>query len=609
MNKILYIYGVVFLALQVNVAVAATTYYVSSSGNDNNNGTSLVTPVRTISNALRKARISGDTVYVMTGTYSETVSITQSGITLSAYTGNLPVIDGGTTLPKVNWGVLIAVYGNYNTVSGFEVKNSNINGLHEGGMGVQVLGHHNIISKMNVHHVWENGIMAQGDYNIVEDSRVWQTTRRNFNGVTRGWWASGLSAGRNKSASALIPGITSYATLRRNTVFNNWGEGLSCYEADHCILEDNIVYDNWTCNLYLSDAKNSLVQRNMVYVSSAPALVPSYSGRQHPGIVMADEVARVPRSSNNKVINNFIYNANLDAFSWTLVPNSGLKNVLIANNSIIDGSLNAGAGGRSSIINTSSRINNNIITGRNSRVSSKLGLTFSYNNWFVTPLLAKSSTDIVADPQIAEIGKSSSGSLTPDYFKLLGSSPLIGAGIGQSSITEDFFKSPRRGLVTDIGAHIYQATTGTYYPTAALDSVTNIAPLASVTASSENFATDQPAIAITDGVVDGWPADYTKEWVTVKGLDGSWVELNWTNDYQVNRVVLYDRPNLTDQITSATLTFSDGTTVTTGALENSGERVVINFKPTLTHSVKVTATTVSGTTVNVGLSEIEVYGG
>jgi hypothetical protein len=92
-------------------------------------------------------------------------------------------------------------------------------------------------------------------------------------------------------------------------------------------------------------------------------------------------------------------------------------------------------------------------------------------------------------------------------------------------------------------------------------------------------------------------------------LDGSWVELNWTNDYRVNQVVLYDRPNLTDQITSATLTFSDGTTVTTGALENSGEKVAINFSPVLTHSVKVTATTVSGTTVNVGLSEIEVYGG
>jgi len=35
-------------------------------------------------------------------------------------------------------------------------------------------GHHNKISKMNVHHTWEQGIIIQGDYNIVEDSAIWQ---------------------------------------------------------------------------------------------------------------------------------------------------------------------------------------------------------------------------------------------------------------------------------------------------------------------------------------------------------------------------------------------------------------------------------------------------
>ncbi|MEY3786202.1 MAG: hypothetical protein RLZ75_407, partial [Pseudomonadota bacterium] len=588
---------------------ASTTYYVSSYGNDNNNGTSLSTPVRTITNALRKAKSNGDIIYVMTGTYVETVSIGQSGISLSAYPGNKPVIDGSSFLPNLNWGVLLSVRGNYNKISGFEIKNSNITGRYASGRGMEVTGQHNTISNMNVHHTWGGGILVRGDYNIVEDSRVWQNCLNNSTHPGAQGWGTGMSAAQGASSS-LKPGVTSYVTLRRNTVFNNWGEGLSCYEADHCILEDNIVYDNWSVNLYISDTTNSLVQRNMIYVSSNPA-VPArgLNADRKEGIVMADEKADKPRSVSNTIINNLIYNSNFEAFQWTLVPNSGLKNVLIANNTIVDGSFYTGAGGKNSITNSSSRINNNIITGRNSRVSSKLGLTFSYNNWLVTPLLAKSSTDIIADPQIAETGKTLSGSLTPDYFKLLGSSPLIGAGIVQSSITEDFFKSPRRGLVTDIGAHIYQATTGTYFTTAALGSVTNIAPLASVTASSQNLATDQPAIAVTDGVVEGWPGNYTKEWVTVKGLDGSWVELNWTNDYRVNQVVLYDRPNLTDQITSLTLTFSDGTTITSGALENSGERVAINFTPLLTHSVKVTATTVSGTTVNVGLSEIEVYGG
>ncbi|MGZ3797325.1 MAG: DUF5123 domain-containing protein, partial [Pseudobdellovibrionaceae bacterium] len=53
----------------------AATYYVSTSGSDSNNGTSLSTPVRTISAGLSKAQSSGDIVYVMTGTYNETVNI------------------------------------------------------------------------------------------------------------------------------------------------------------------------------------------------------------------------------------------------------------------------------------------------------------------------------------------------------------------------------------------------------------------------------------------------------------------------------------------------------------------------------------------------------
>ena len=104
-------------------------------------------------------------------------------------------------------------------------------------------GHHNKISKMNVHHTWEQGIIIQGDYNIVEDSAIWQAARKNSANPGSVVWGTGLSAARNHSASALIPGITSYAIFRRNKVFNNWGEGLSCFEADHCTLEDLSIND------------------------------------------------------------------------------------------------------------------------------------------------------------------------------------------------------------------------------------------------------------------------------------------------------------------------------------------------------------------------------
>ena len=80
-------------------AAYAATYYVSPSGIDTNTGTSLSTPVKTISKAVSKATLSGDIVYVLTGTYAEVVNIVGNGITLSAYSDNKPVIDGGTTLP------------------------------------------------------------------------------------------------------------------------------------------------------------------------------------------------------------------------------------------------------------------------------------------------------------------------------------------------------------------------------------------------------------------------------------------------------------------------------------------------------------------------------
>ncbi|MDD5268875.1 MAG: right-handed parallel beta-helix repeat-containing protein [Methylococcales bacterium] len=428
----------------------AATYYVSPTGNDTNSGTSLSAPVRTIKNALSKAKLSGDTIYMLTGTYAEAIWIGSSGITLTAYPNNTPVIDGGTTLPGSSSASLLGIGGDYNTVSGFEIKNSNILGNYVNGIGIFVRGNHNTISNMKVHDTWSNGIIIHGDYGIVENSIVQDTVLRNYNGVGGGW-DSGLSVARNPSASALIPGIASYGILRHNIVHNNWGEGLSCYEADHCTIEDNVIYNNWALNLYLSDITNSLVQRNIIYISS-PQVIPN-RGNMSFGLAMADEVSTVPRSANNTVINNFIYNAIFQAFSWTLVPNSGLKNVLIANNTIVDGGLFTGNGGSQSIVNTNSRIQNNIITGNNSKVPSNSGITFSNNNWSTTPPLAASSTDVVGDPQIARTGTTTQGTLIPDYFKISSeSSPVIDAALPINKVTKDFFQVVR-GTYPDIGGH------------------------------------------------------------------------------------------------------------------------------------------------------------
>ena len=135
----------------------------------------------------------------------------------------------------------------------------------------------------------------------------------------------------------------------------------------------------------------------------------------------------------------------------------------------------------------------------------------------------------------------------------------------------------------------------------------NIAPLATVTASSENVDGGQTAIKTVDGVAEGYPSNRTAEWRTKGQKVGAWLNLVWSSAHTIDRVVLYDRPNTSDQITSAILSFSDGSSVSVGTLNNDGSATTIVFSARTVTSLLLTVTGVSGTTLNVGLAEIEVY--
>lgn len=133
----------------------------------------------------------------------------------------------------------------------------------------------------------------------------------------------------------------------------------------------------------------------------------------------------------------------------------------------------------------------------------------------------------------------------------------------------------------------------------------NLAQAATVTASSESPSTGQLAIKAVDGVADGYPGNYTNEWATQRQLAGAWIKLDWTTPVLVSQVVLCDRPNLTDNVTSGTLTFSDGTTISVGALPNDGTPVAISFPVKTVTSFTFTVNTAVG--LNIGLSEIQVF--
>jgi len=137
----------------------------------------------------------------------------------------------------------------------------------------------------------------------------------------------------------------------------------------------------------------------------------------------------------------------------------------------------------------------------------------------------------------------------------------------------------------------------------------NITAIASATCSSENTSTQQNCNKAIDGVADGWPGDYTKEWATVGGKSGAWIKLSWDFPYTISKVILYDRPNTYDRVLSGTLSFSDGTTASVGSLPNDGTPLQLNLSAAKTTSwIKFTVNSVSSTTSNIGLSEIEVFG-
>ena len=148
---------------------------------------------------------------------------------------------------------------------------------------------------------------------------------------------------------------------------------------------------------------------------------------------------------------------------------------------------------------------------------------------------------------------------------------------------------------------------------------TNIASLATVTASSESAQYGQTAVKAVDGVVDGYlgngalqvdgyPGDGTREWSSNGETTGAWLQLAWSSPHSVDRIVLHDRINLADDITSATITFSDGSSIVVGPLNNNGTSTEYTFSPKTISSLTMTVTGVSSTTSNSGLAEIEVYG-
>jgi hypothetical protein len=498
-------------------------YFVSIDGNDDNPGTEEL-PFRTITKGVTVLD-AGDTLYIRKGVYSERFQINASGsqnnpITISAYPGEHPVIDAQNTLPGTLHDYLVILRGDYITLSSLEIRNVY-------GIAVFVRGNYNTVSNMRIHHTLQEGILVAGSdgvscvngitntSNVIENNEIWMASLRHEEVKSGGNWTAGISVGR----------CPEYTVVRRNTIYNNWGMAIQVFEAYTTTIEDNIAWNNQRSHYYINNAPYTVLQRNLSY--NTPDTTYLYNDAPGVSIALADEKS-APVSHHIRVINNLTLGGAHGIFFFYQYPGSGLKNSIIAQNTLID-SISAGI----TIHNgdhQNTRIYNNIVSGDTTvvYVPDNPELHFSHNLWSnVPPASVASPNDVVGRPYLSKIGTKAPGHLDSRWFELLSYSPAIDAGIALNEISEDFDNVPRpQGPGNDIGAFEYRNRIADLY--------------------------------ITDGVVDMPEITYSMQWTAPTAAieyemrrSDSWITSdNWDKAIEVSVPFTPSAPGSSELLTT-----------------------------------------------------------
>ena len=382
----------------------------------------------------------------------------------------------------------------YVTLYGLTVK-------YAGGHGISVLGSNNYIEKCNLKFNGKAGITVWS-YEDTISSNVEVIKNHIYHNMLRNW-----PRGRYKLGLWGAGGFTDAPNTKfiGNVVHKNGGEGLLALGKNGgVIFRDNIVSDNWSVNIYVDNHPNSVIEQNFIFCTNPDPNDLYNNGDKTPqdgrnfrrlraeGIMTADE-SEPATFRNAKIINNIIIGCRRGITHYNKAKNSGLKDVLIANNTII---LPATKGLNEDFIginvpynrgnNSNAVYANNIVYGTHPStfllsVDTGLSLGNDYfhglkllnNIWYhpnnlkpfnIGPRWIKlyhlsfadwlkkcqdknqSNGNINKDPKFTDITKYSSSGLTPKS-----DSPIIGAGIHIDEIKTDYNGTLRKPK-PDIGA-------------------------------------------------------------------------------------------------------------------------------------------------------------
>lgn len=354
------------------------TYYVSPGGSDANAGT-VDNPLRGINTALSKAN-PGDTIIVRTGIYYEKVFFPKSGrldkyITLKAYPGEKPVIDG-TGLSIAGKEALVTISKvNYIVFEGFDVCNYksstpwvNINGIlvNEGSGNITIRRNkiynieHNVAPAdgRSGHGIEIIGNTSVAMKNIlVEDNEIHDCNTGYSENLTINGYVDGFIIQRNKIYNAENIGI--------DAAGGYWANSVSAFNyARNGIISDNEIYNidmttgpiggphgHGAIGIYIDGARNIIVERNKVHEADR-------------GIGIVSENDAYP-TENCIIRNNFVYNCwrtGIYLGGYLNYTTGGTNNCAVVNNSVFYNNRERGAFGEvEGEIRLTENCNNNTI--------------------------------------------------------------------------------------------------------------------------------------------------------------------------------------------------------------------------------------------------------
>jgi hypothetical protein len=418
---------------------AAAEWWVdqnASAGGDGTQGS----PFQTI-NDVRSVLHTGDTVWIMDGTYLETVDfwhVSDGGggrTTISAAPGHSPVIDGGGA-------------------SGFVLQAGETDRMTFRGLTVR------------------NGGSAFHFYYAHEGQVIDCITEAVGSGVSFYHANQGYVSGCTIEGS--ISGKESDGTiLEDNEIFGSGAEGITLHaDSKNCRYSRNVVHDNHSVNIYLDSISHTLVERNLVYMTNP-------TSETTVGIMLADESydnVTAPVLTDITIVNNVVIDNESGIRFWDghFPGSSGLKNVVIANNTVINNRTSAikwDAGAHENTV-----VQNNLFAAESGagllmlQANSLTGVTLDHNLWYLpgvgSPFLwgndsydhagwasatGHGTGDVTSDPLLAAAWE-----LPATNLQLQQTSPAVDAGTVVADVSDDFEGGARpTGAAYDLGAFEY----------------------------------------------------------------------------------------------------------------------------------------------------------